>query len=152
MTRRGTVNNPPKPEEIIATYYGKDIPSPFEIEKKHGYGCVLFRSSVPVSEHKPQSPTQDELAAEAFNRPATEQCILAHLLRASALGLRLNGCEKDSDGTQAFFILTDYAKRLVAEKAREIDIFLALEHFIEHDEKGFFPTFAALLKRVKKGG
>ncbi len=74
---------------------------------------------------------------------------MAHLTRLSAI-LHLKGSAAE-DGIQAAFLLSDYTSRLVDEKALEVDVFLACEHFIETTDDGFFPTPARLLKQVKRG-
>lgn len=161
VTRPGTSRNPPQPEDILATYSKEDALSPMEATKRHGaphpetgilQSPVVFWSR--KSEDDPTvstAITQDERTAEAFKKPASEDCILAHLMRLATF-LTVKGTAKDAPegDPQALFILSDYTVRLQAEKTREVDLFLACEYFIETEEDGFFPTIARLLKQVKK--
>ena len=122
-----------------------------EIEKIHGKGCVVFwgRSSDAEPEHVSTAKTQDELTAAAFSKPASGDCIMAHLMRMSAI-LRINGAGKGDHGVQSAFLLSDYTGRLMEAEVREVDLFLACEHFIETNDDGFFPTISKLLKYVGK--
>lgn len=70
-------------------------------------------------------------------------------MRLSAV-LHVKGAGKDDDGTQALFLLADFAGRLLDEEVLEVDLFLACEHFIETEESGFFPTYARLRKAIVK--
>lgn len=64
----------------------------------------------------------------------------------------IKGTNKDSsdDGdAQTAFLLNDYSDRLLEEKITEVDLFLALEHFVEDDDNDFFPSYAKIKKRIK---
>lgn len=123
-----------------------------EISARFPTGSVVFYARVKGDEYVSSTRSQDQLTADAFSKPASADCILAHLVRMSG-HLHLKGASKDDDGTQAVFLLTDYTARLVDAKVLEVDLFLACEHFIETETDGFFPTIAKILKYLdKKGG
>ena len=148
VTRLGTAN-PPKPEDIIASYPQSEAKSPLEIWKLHGNNAVVWWQRLEAGTETAASPakTQDELAAQAFRVPASSECILAHLLRMSG-HLHVKGAGGTSDGTQSAFLITDYTDRLLEAKVLEVDLFLACEHLIEATEDGFFPTFAKLKRQI----
>lgn len=154
VASHGTLNNPPKPEDVLAMYPEKEALSLLQLAQKHGtmnpetgrmMDPVVFwgrRDSEEV-QHVSTVKSDDDRKAEAFSKPASGDCILAHLTRMAAI-LQLKGTKDDA--TQAMFILSDYTDRLVEAKALEVDVYLACEHFIETNVDGFFPTPAALLK------
>lgn len=67
---------------------------------------------------------------------------MAHLKRLS-MHRHLKG-----DDDQKAFLLADYTRRLCAHHATELQVFDAVEHFIENDGNDFFPTYAKLHKEV----
>jgi hypothetical protein len=150
VTRPGTVTTSPQPSEVWATYPKGSYLSPTEIAKKHPeHGIILYGRHAGDAQHVSTAKTQNQLTAEAFAKPASSDCIMAHLIRATAI-LHLKGAAAE-DGVQSAFLLSDYTTRLMEIKTTEVDLFLALEHFIETNEDGFFPTIAKLLKYVGKG-
>lgn len=156
----GTMNNPPLPEEILAIYPKDQSLNMIELNRKHGtmnpetgrmMDPVVFWRREKEDGHTTQVSSQDEKTAEAFRKPASADCIMAHLLRMSTF-LTLKGTSKDAPegDPQTLFILSDYTDRLLDRKTRETDLFLACDHFIETEADGFFPTVARLLKQVEK--
>lgn len=113
-------------------------------------GSTVHYARTPDPDHY-ETTDPDERVAKAFSPPASVDCILAHLIRLSAI-LHVKGAGRDDDGTQAIFLLSDFAGRLHDEKVLEVDLFLACEFFIETEVDGFFPTYAKLLKQVGKVG
>jgi hypothetical protein len=94
--------------------------------------------------------SEDEKFRKAFSSPASKETILAHLIRVTAFK-PIKGTNKDSSesgDTQTAFLLNDYASRLLDEKITEVDLFIALEYFIENDTDDFFPSYAKLKKRL----
>lgn len=87
----------------------------------------------------------------AFGSPASKDTIIAHLMRLAALK-PIKGTNKisaDDGDVQTSFIVLDYTARLLEDKVREVDLFIALEHFIEDDDSDFFPSYAKIKKRIK---
>lgn len=146
----GTVS-PIDQTKALASYSKESALCPLDLRNRHGNKAVVFwskdteGSDLVRAEEKPQ----DQITAEAFLKPATKDCILANLMRLSAV-LHVKGAGKDDDGTQALFLLADFAGRLLDEEVLEVDLFLACEHFIETEESGFFPTYARLRKAIVK--
>ncbi|TXH43377.1 MAG: hypothetical protein E6Q97_34185, partial [Desulfurellales bacterium] len=93
-----------------------------------------------------EADPQDKRLIEAFSQPASKECILAHLMRATA-HMPIKGTNKDSDDEgdmHTAFLLHDYTTRLVHHGVLEVDLFIGLEHFIEQGDNDFFPSYAKL--------
>lgn len=92
----------------------------------------------------------DERFRIAFSSPASKETILSHLVRVSAIK-PIKGTNKGSsdDGdTQTAFLLDDYTTRLHDVRVTEVDLFMALDHFVENDDNEFFPSYAKLKKAL----
>lgn len=128
--------------------------SPIELSKKYpeGYVVIMGRDSAEAVCNTSTTKSQDDLTAEAFSRPASKECIIAHLIRMAQHKPIPSAARRDSDqgdDTQTMYMISDYTERLLAEKTREVDLFLACEHFIEDDSSDFFPSYAKLLKATR---
>jgi hypothetical protein len=122
-----------------------------EIARRFPAGAQAHAARVPSGSRWGDSQNKDRALLEAFSAPASVDCIMAHLIRMSAI-LHIKGAGKDDDGSQSLFLLSDFTTRLHAEKVLEVDLFLACEYFIETEETGFFPTYAKILKQLGKVG
>ena len=151
ITNPGTKSTTIGPEDILAMFPEGSYKNQMEIAKLYpGHGPIMYGKRDDGTATLPTTKTQDQLTVEAFSKPASGDCILAHLTRMSAI-LHLKGSTEE-DGLKSAFLLTDYTSRLLDMKVLEVDLFLACEHFIETNEDGFFPTIAKLLKYVGKVG
>lgn len=151
VTRPGTATTTISDKDILASYPRGDYKSPMELDRLHPErGPVMMRRETEPRSFSTAVKTQDEMTAEAFSKPASPDCILAHLMRMTPF-LHIKGAAKDDDGFQTTIFLSDLTTRLKDEKVLEVDIFLACEHFIETEVEGFFPTIAKFLKQVGKG-
>lgn len=121
---------------IISEMPATQLPSPFDRSKTYpvGHTVSYFKSE--------GGATQPSPAAEFHTRPAHKETIMFHLQRLS-MHRHLKG-----DKDQGVFLLADYTRRLCAHQATELQVFDAVEHFIENDTNGFFPTYAKLHKEV----
>lgn len=113
-----------------------DLPTPLEIWKKYPECKVVY-----VKEKIPTDIDEEsKQLVEHYTQPATFDVIYSHLLRLAA--------EKKivGDQNQINYILTDRVNRL--KGASELQVFNAVEWFIENDESNFFPNTAVLKKKV----
>lgn len=95
--------------------------------------------------------SDDARLIAAFSAPAGKETILAHLVRLAAIK-PVEGTDKKSDplgDPNASFKIYDYLSRLLELKVTEVDLFIALDYFIEEDTSDFFPSYAKLKKRLK---
>lgn len=83
---------------------------------------------------------QERAMAEHYKRPASKAVILHHVLRLAA-HKHIKGDQRQVD-----FLLDDIVNRL--QGATELQIFHAIEFFINENESDFFPQIASLRQKV----
>ena len=87
------------------------------------------------------SLTQEQMELVRYHRRPANPNTIQKLLVKLAMHKHLKGGED-----QQAYLLADYTSRL--RGATELDVFNAVEWFIENDESGFFPAFARLKEKV----
>lgn len=143
----------PGTKEILSDLPAAKKLSPMEIINR--WPGVSPITSMKMITESMELATQGEQNADekfriTFGSPASKETILAHLLRVSAIK-PIKGTNKTSSAegdTQTAFLLDDYTTRLLNAKVTEVDLFIALDHFIENDDNEFFPSYAKLKKRL----
>lgn len=87
------------------------------------------------------SPEDSRMAF--YENPAHEETIMALLARLAML--------KPPRGMKELeraYVLKDYTSRLLFHKAKEIDLFEAIENIVETDPSDFFPNYQKLHRRI----
>lgn len=140
-------------KEILSDLPDSQKLSPLEIMQRWPGGDTLV--TMARNNGSAALTTQGEQDADtrfriAFSSPASKETIKAHLERVAVIK-PIKGTNKGSsaDGdAQTAFLLFDYVERLLEARVTEVDLFIALEWFIENDDNDFFPSYAKLKKRL----
>ncbi len=127
--------------ELLKIYQRHEVPSPIEIMQMFPHSETWYRQHMEKPQTQAQTPQEREMM-QFYGKPAHGETILAHLTRLT-MHKHLKG-----DDTQKAFLLSDYSKRLHEKSATELQIFDAVEHFIENDSGEFFPTYAKLSRHI----